>query len=239
MNEANDTLGTPALAHAAIRPEACTLEGRWCRLRPLDPARDAAGLYQLSHTPQALAGWNYLPYGPFTDLAAFQTWMEANSRSTDPLFFAIEVDAKIVGQASLLRIAPEQRSVEVGHILYTPALQRTCAATEAMYLLARHIFETLGYRRYEWKCNALNAPSREAALRYGFSFEGLFRQHMIVKGRNRDTAWYSMLDREWSVRKAAFEAWLSPDNFDAQGKQRVSLGVLHGQVSAEFPIATL
>jgi RimJ/RimL family protein N-acetyltransferase len=131
-----------------------------------------------------------------------------------------------------LRIEPAHRSIEVGWILYAPALQRTVGATEAMYLLAKHAFEDLGYRRYEWKCDALNAPSRRAALRLGFTFEGIFRQHMIVKGRNRDSAWFSLLDTEWPARRDAFERWLDPANFDAQGRQRVALSTLNGAPSA-------
>jgi RimJ/RimL family protein N-acetyltransferase len=133
-----------------------------------------------------------------------------------------------VGQASYLRIEPAHRSIEVGHIMFTPALQRSCGATEVMYLMARHVFRDLGYRRYEWKCNALNEPSRRAALRLGFTFEGVFRQHMIVKGHNRDTAWFSMLDSEWPQRQANFEQWLAPSNFDAAGRQKLSLSRLNG-----------
>jgi RimJ/RimL family protein N-acetyltransferase len=158
--------------------------------------------------------------------------MNANAKSEDPLFFTIldNASASAVGYAAYLRIEPAHRVIEVGHILYTPRLQRTVGATEAMYLMARHVFEELGYRRYEWKCNALNAPSRSAALRLGFTFEGVFRQHMIIKGRNRDTAWFSMLDSEWPARKAAFERWLDPSNFDAQGGQKRSLSALPGEL---------
>ena len=145
------------------------------------------------------------------------------------MFFAIldNPSGKAVGYASYMRIEPVHRVIEVGSILYTPRLQQTTLATEAMYLMARHVFEDLGYRRYEWKCNALNAPSRRAALRFGFTFEGIFRQHMIVKGRNRDTAWFSMLDSEWPVRKANFERWLDPSNFGADGRQKVALSTLN------------
>ena len=151
--------------------------------------------------------------------------MAEASTKADPLLFALVDPAtgKAVGHATYMRIEPAQRVIEVGNILYTRALQRTPAATEAMYLMARHAFEDLGYRRYEWKCNAFNAPSRAAAKRLGFTYEGLFRQHMIVKGRNRDTAWFSLLDSEWPHAKAAFEAWLSPDNFDAEGRQKARL----------------
>lgn len=219
-------LGTEVPSTPAARPTPTTLTGRYCTLRPLDPARDAALLYERTHGPEGAALWAYLPYGPFADEAAFRQWMETNALASDPLFFAIEVDGKIVGQASFLRITPEHRTIEVGHIMYSPWLQRTPAATEAMYLMARHVFDSLGYRRYEWKCNHLNVPSHTAALRLGFTFEGTFRQHLIVKGRNRDTDWLSMLDTEWPACKAAFERWLAPENFDAQGRQLASLAAL-------------
>ena len=150
----------------------------------------------------------------------------------DPYSYAIVAPSgRAVGIATLMEIRPAMRVIEVGHIVYSPALQRTPLGTEAQYLLARYVFETLGYRRYEWKCNALNAPSRRAAVRYGFGFEGVLRQHMIAKGHNRDTAFYSMLDSEWPARKAAFERWLAPDNFDVAGKQRMSLSQLNGEPS--------
>ena len=145
-----------------------------------------------------------------------------------PYSYAVVNAGRAVGIATLMEIRPAMRAIEVGHIVYSPALQRTALATEAQYLLARYAFETLGYRRYEWKCNALNAASRRAALRFGFTFEGILRQHMIAKGRNRDTAWYSMLDSEWPARKAAFERWLAPDNFDADGHQKTPLSALGG-----------
>ena len=163
--------------------------------------------------------------GPFSDRGSFDARLVQKAASQDPLFFTIvdKASRRPVGLASYLRIDPVNRVIEVGHILFTPALQRTAGGTEAMYLMARHAFEDLGYRRYEWKCNALNDPSRRAALRLGFQFEGIFRQHMIVKGRNRDTAWFAMLDSEWPARKAAFDRWLEPSNFDAEGRQKRSL----------------
>src|SRR5262245_30220492 len=156
---------------------------------------------------------------------SFDRHLAQKAESDDPLFFAIgdNTTARALGYASFMRIDPSHGVIEVGSILFTPALQRTAAATEAMYLMARHVFEDLGYRRYEWKCNAKNEPSRRAAVRLGFTFEGIFRQHMVVKGHNRDTAWYSMLDSEWPARKTAFERWLDPSNFDAQGQQRRAL----------------
>jgi RimJ/RimL family protein N-acetyltransferase len=169
--------------------------------------------------------------GPFPSRQAYEEAFAKKAQSTDPLFFAIvdNTTGKPVGQASYLRIEPAHRVIEVGNIIFSPLLQRRPGATEAMYLMARHVFQDLGYRRYEWKCNALNAPSRQAALRLGFQFEGIFRQHMIIKGRNRDTAWFSMLDSEWPKRKANFERWLAPENFGPDGQQRTSLSDLNQQ----------
>ena len=207
----------------ARRPIRITLTGRLVTLAPLDPAAHGESLWTAASQDDGL--WLYLFEGPFADRDAFQSHLAAKSASHDPLFFAI-IDNTLqqaTGYASYMRIDPTHRAIEVGSLLFTPALQRSAAATEAMYLMARHVFEDLGYRRYEWKCNALNLPSRRAAVRLGFNFEGIFRQHMIVKGRNRDTAWYSMLDWEWPARKAAFERWLDPANFDAAGRQKKPL----------------
>jgi RimJ/RimL family protein N-acetyltransferase len=209
----------------ARRPHQPKLKGERITIVPLDPAAHSAPLYEGTHAERKEDLWRYLAEGPFADRKSFRAAMEKKAASEDPLFLAI-VDNRTgitVGTASYLRIDPVHRTIEVGWILYTPQLQRTPAATEVMYLMAKHVFDDLGYRRYEWKCDALNAPSRRAALRLGFTFEGIFRQHMIVKGRNRDTAWYSMLDSEWPSRKRAFERWLSPANFDAEGRQRASL----------------
>ncbi len=171
-----------------------------------------------------------MSYGPLADFTAFSKWLASRVQLDDPYSYAI-IDASnhAVGIATLMEIRPAMRVIEVGNILYSPSLQRTPLGTEAQYLLARYAFDALGYRRYEWKCNALNAPSRRAALRYGFVFESIMRQHMIVKGRSRDTAYYSMLDCEWPKCKAAFERWLAPENFDANDKQKVSLGELNGR----------
>ena len=209
----------------ARRPTPVTLAGRWVTLVPLDPRAHAADLYDATAGREHDALWRYLPYGPYPDRAAFAEDIANKSRSTDPVFFAIMNAAtrRPVGYGSLLRIEPEHGCIEIGHILYTPDLQRTPGATEAMYLMAKHVFEDLGYRRYEWKCDALNGPSRRAALRLGFTFEGVFRHHRIVKGRNRDTAWYAMLDAEWPAHRSAFERWLDPANLDAHGHQRRSL----------------
>jgi RimJ/RimL family protein N-acetyltransferase len=205
------------------------MEGRYVALEPLDAAKHGEALWEGTHGPEREELWRYLFEGPFPNRAAFNAHLERKAVPGDPLFFAIldQPSRRAVGYASYMRIEPLHRCLEVGSILYTAALQRTRGATEAMYLMARHVFEDLGYRRYEWKCNALNEPSRRAALRLGFAFEGIFRQHMIVKGRNRDTAWFSMLDSEWPARKMAFERWLAPANFDANGRQRSSLAELN------------
>ncbi|HWX94082.1 MAG TPA: GNAT family protein [Terriglobales bacterium] len=210
-------------------PQTVTLGGRFVTLFPLDPAVHAQPLYEKSHGPGCESLWRYLFDGPYPNRVAFDGRLAQMACSRDPLFFAILDHAKVpVGYTSFLRIDPAHRCIEVGNILYTPELQRTPGATEAMYLMARHVFEDLGYRRYEWKCDALNQPSRRAALRLGFTFEGIFRQHMIIKGRNRDTAWYSMLDSEWPQRKANFEQWLGSTNFDAEGRQKQSLARIKG-----------
>jgi RimJ/RimL family protein N-acetyltransferase len=208
-------------------PTVERLEGRYCRLERLDPARHDAGLFEADRADRDGASWTYLPYGPFPDLETYRRWLDETAVGTDPFFFAVVAldrpEPAAVGVLSYLRIDPEKGSIEVGHVHYSPALQRTRAATEAQYLLMRHAFD-LGYRRYEWKCDALNAGSRAAAERLGFTFEGVFRQAAVVKGRNRDTAWFSVIDQEWPVRRAALERWLSPDNFDAAGRARSRLG---------------
>jgi RimJ/RimL family protein N-acetyltransferase len=216
-------------SHPAKRPERATLEGRWVTLVPLNPNEHAKALYEGSNGDAAReAVWTYLFDGPYKSLDEFRASLEAKARSTDPLFFAVidNASGQAVGYQTFLRIDPANRVIEVGNIMYTPAMQRTAGGTEAQYLFARHVFDDLGYRRYEWKCNAHNAPSRRAAERFGFTFEGIFRQHMIVKGRNRDTAWFAMLDSEWPARKAAYECWLAPDNFDSDGRQKIALSVL-------------
>jgi RimJ/RimL family protein N-acetyltransferase len=216
-------------SHPAKRPERVTLQGRWITLVPIDASAHAEALYGGSNGDAAReAVWAYLFDGPYSSLDEFRANIEAKARSTDPLFFTVidNASGRVVGYQTFLRIDPPNRVIEVGNILYTPAMQRTAGATEAQYLFARYVFEELGNRRYEWKCNALNAPSRRAAERFGFTFEGIFRQHMIVKGRNRDTAWFAMLDSEWPARKATYERWLAPDNFDSDGRQKVALSAL-------------
>lgn len=214
-------IGPPVDAAPAQRPGPVVLQGHFGRVEKLD-ARHAADLWRSARSDDTL--WTYLGYGPFADEAAFMAWVPQRAALADPYAYAIvDTSGRAVGIATLMEIRPEMRVIEIGHIVYTPALQRTALATEAQYLLARYAFETLGYRRYEWKCNALNAPSRRAAERFGFTFEGIFRQHLIVKGRNRDTAWYAMLDGEWPARKRAFERWLAPENFDTSGRQERAL----------------
>ena len=202
-------------------------QGRFCRLEPLDPYRHAEPLFAANVADEDGRSWTYLPYGPFSTLASYREWMSASCLGDDPLFFAIIdlADGQPAGIASYLRIAPASGSIEVGHIYYSPRLQRQPVATEAMFLLMQRAFE-LGYRRYEWKCDALNIPSRAAAQRLGLSFEGIFRQATVTKNRNRDTAWYAAIDTEWPALREAFQTWLAPSNFDAQGHQRTRLSEL-------------
>jgi RimJ/RimL family protein N-acetyltransferase len=221
-------VGPEVDASPAKRPERTTIKGQYVTVTPLDPGSHAEALWVGTCGAENEGLWAYLFAGPFRNRADFNAYLIARAASEDPLSFAIleSMSGRAVGQLALMRIEPEHRSIEVGNVLYTPALQRTRGATEAMYLMARYVFEELGYRRYEWKCNALNEASRQAALRHGFTLEGIFRQHMIAKGRNRDTAWFSMLDCEWPLRRAGFERWLDPSNFDEDGKQRVALSVV-------------
>jgi RimJ/RimL family protein N-acetyltransferase len=193
-------------------------------MEPLDPERHAAQLHAANATDRDGRMWTYLFTGPYASEAEYRAWAERSAASEDPLFFTIlDAEGRAVGVATFMRIDPAMGVIEVGNIAYSPLLQRTAAATEAMYLMMRRVFDELGYRRYEWKCDSLNAPSRAAAERLGFRYEGLFRQALVYKGRNRDTAWYSIIDQEWHALKSAFEAWLDPANFDAEGRQRSPL----------------
>ena len=226
MTDSRQPIGEPVDATPSPLPGPVTLQGRYGRIERL-AMQHADSLWQ--QTKGADAIWTYIANsGPFTGKAAFDAWLEKRIAAQDPYAYAIlDRDERVVGTATLMSIRPAMRVIEVGSIVYSPALQRTPLGTEAQYLLARYAIEDLRYRRYEWKCDSLNAPSRRAALRYGFQFEGIFRQHMISNGRNRDTAWFSILDGDWPARKAAFERWLDPGNFDAAGKQVASLSALN------------
>ena len=210
-----------------VRPPAEPMIGRYCRLERLDADRDGQSLFDAYALDSEGRNWTYLPHGPFENYAEFHIWLSGMAKLDDPFFFTI-IDAESqtsVGIASYLRITPPAGSIEVGHIHYSPLLQRTPAATEAMYLMMKQAF-ALGYRRYEWKCDALNAPSRMAAQRLGLSYEGVFRQATVYKQRNRDTAWYATIDREWPDLKQAFEQWLDPNNFDNDRNQKTRLSTL-------------
>ena len=207
-------------------PAKSTLSGQTVRLEPIDPQRHGPELFAPSHQDEAARRlWTYLPYGPFADAAAFETWLRGCAAVADPIFFAVRdrQTGQAAGMASYLNVNPENGVIEIGHIWFAPVLQGTRQSTEALFLMIRHAIDDLRYRRVEWKCNALNEASRRAALRLGFTFEGIFYQHLIVKGRNRDTAWFSILDHEWRETRPNFEAWLADENFDSQGKQKRSL----------------
>jgi RimJ/RimL family protein N-acetyltransferase len=209
-------------------PAARAWAGRWCRLEPLRADVHAEDLYQANRLDEQGRMWTYLSCGPFEDLAAYRRWLDGVAGGRDPLFFAVLAGEprRAIGVAAYLRVMPAEGSIEVGHLAFSPALQRTTAATEAMALMMAYAFDELGYRRYEWKCDALNAPSRRAAQRLGFVYEGTFRQAAVVRGRNRDTAWFSVTDAEWPRLKEAFRLWLDPGNFGPDGRQRVALSAL-------------
>lgn len=200
------------------------MQGHWCRLDRLDPTREADGLYTAFTAATDASDWDYLPYGPFSTGAAFRHWLDGNT-GDDPLFYAVLRlgDAYATGLAALMRTDVANGVTEIGHIHFARPLQRTAAATEAIFLMMSHVFHDLGYRRLEWKCDAANARSMRAAERFGFTLEGTFRQHRIVKGSNRDTAWFSVLDHEWPSRKQSFQRWLDPSNFDDDGRQLAPL----------------
>ena len=230
MEPHSNHLGLPVGAplpgwSARPRPPRTAMEGRFCAVVPLDPERHAAQLFAAYSDDTEGRLWTYLPRQPPASVDEYKAWAEAACRVDDPLTHAIVENASgvAVGTAAFMRIEPAVGVIEVGSITYSPRLQRRPAATEAMYLMMRRVFDELGYRRYEWKCDSLNAPSRAAALRLGFRYEGLFRQATVNKGRNRDTTWFSVIDGEWPALRAAFEAWLGPANFDADGNQRRTL----------------
>ncbi len=208
----------------AVAPVRRVLDGRYARLEPIAPAH-AMDLLTAVTVPDLAERFAYLPSDPPSSVVGFEQWIAQQSALSDPIVFAVvdRVTGHAGGWQQMMRIEPQHGVIEIGYIYWGPSIARTRLATEALYLFARHVFDDLGYRRFEWKCNDRNEPSKQAARRFGFTFEGVFRQHMIVRGQNRDTAWFSMLDSEWPARRAAFERWLDPDNFDAEGHQRQPL----------------
>jgi len=229
VNQLGQPIGFPVPEwQPRLRPPRDPMDGRFCRLELFDPDQHCGDLFDAYAPDRQGRIWTYLPYGPFVDFAAFRDLMRVHFAGSDPLCHVIidRNDGRAAGMASYMRIDPPMGTIEIGSIVYAPRLQKSRAATETMYLMMRRAFDELGYRRYEWKCDALNAPSRKAAERLGFRFEGIFRQAVVYKDRNRDTAWYSILDREWPGLKAAFERWLDPGNFDPDGRQRESLSAL-------------
>jgi RimJ/RimL family protein N-acetyltransferase len=223
VNAFGQPIGAPLPAwQPRPRPPRTAMRGRFCIVEPVDPGRHAAALFAANSEDKEGRNWTYLPHGPFARFEDYREYLTAAGRADDPLVHAIVLteSGRAVGVASFMRIDPAAGSIEVGGINYSPLLQRQPAATEAMFLMMRRAFDELGYRRYEWKCDSFNAPSRGAAERLGFRFEGIFRQATVYKGRSRDTAWFSIIDSEWPALKQAFERWLAPDNFDAEGKQR-------------------
>jgi RimJ/RimL family protein N-acetyltransferase len=225
----------------ARSPDERALFGRWVTIEPVSEARHGGDLWQsFAHSDRGGRLWTYMAYGPFTSEAVFRRWLAEQEASRDPRFYAIvprgpaQLAGKAAGMAALMRITPAHRVIEIGNIWFAPLLQQTREATDALFVLMRHALDELGYRRLEWKCDSLNAPSRRAALRLGFTFEGIFRQHMIIKNRNRDTAWYAILDKEWPALRTAYQAWLHDDNFDSEGRQRKPLsGFMAPQRKAE------
>jgi RimJ/RimL family protein N-acetyltransferase len=224
-----NSLGQP-IGHAVPNwqpppfPNPAPIEGRYARVEPLDATRHARSLYAANAEDRDGAMWTYLPYGPFESEKQYTAWATERASSRDPSFYAVldRTTGRALGVLSYLRIDPPNGVIELGHLAYSPALQQTRTSTEALFLLMAHAF-SLGYRRVEWKCDALNAPSRRAAERFGFSYEGTFRQAVVIKGRNRDSAWYAIIDRDWPRIRASFETWLDPANFGPDDRQRVSL----------------
>lgn len=226
MNEVGQPIGFPVDAWTQpLPPSGKPLRGSYCRLERLDPKRHAQSLYDSCAAADTDALWTYMSAGPFASLTEFRTWVEQSAATSDPLFFSVTVsgEERTTGMAAYLNVKPSSGCIEIGHILFSRSLQNTPASTEAIYLLLGRAFDQSGYRRCEWKCDSLNSGSRSAALRLGFTYEGTFRQALVYKGRNRDTSWYSMIDREWPKRRDAFEQWLSPANFDPSGLQRRKL----------------
>jgi RimJ/RimL family protein N-acetyltransferase len=221
------------------RPTRRTLQGDWCRLEPLDTARHADALFAAYAEAADGRAWTYMSVGPFDDANSYRRHAQAAAESSDPLHFAVvdQASGQAVGTLALMRIDPANGVVEVGHVMFSPRLQRTPVSTEAQFLLMRHVFDDLGYRRYEWKCDSLNAPSRRTAARLGFVFEGVFRQAVVYKGRSRDTAWFSVIDGDWPTLRSGFEAWLAPANFDADGRQRRTLEEIRKPSRSAAPVS--
>lgn len=220
--------------HDCPAPVGVVLTGNECRLEPIDPARHADALFQAYSQMADARDWLYLSVGPFPDAQAYRAYAEKIARETDPLHFAV-VDLRNelpVGTLALMRQQPQHGVVEVGFVAFSPTLQRSRISTEAQFLLMSHVFDELGYRRYEWKCDSLNERSRNAAERLGFQYEGTFRQALVYKGRNRDTAWFSIIDKEWPVVKAAFQQWLAPENFDERGHQIKRLQLIRSHLAS-------
>lgn len=229
VNQYDQPVG-PALSGWSPRPRPGReiIEGSRCRLEPLDTHNHSQQLYEAYVQSSDSRDWTYMTVGPFNDAASFRDYIQQAAASADPLHYTV-IDTnsqRAVGTLSLMRIDPVNGVIEVGNVMFSPLLQRTPVSTEAQYLLMKYAFETLGYRRYEWKCDSLNEPSRRAATRLGFTFEGVFRQALIYKGRNRDTAWYSIIDGEWPALRTALQTWLSPENFNPDGRQKRTLAAI-------------
>ena len=224
-------------AKPAKRPERVVLNGRFCRLEPLDPGRHGDQLFKASTPPDAASRFQYLPIAAPKTRAEFDQWITTRAVSTDPFYFAVidKRTGQVEGRQSLMRIDPANQSIEIGDIYWGPAISQSPVTTEANVLFARYIFDALGYRRYEWKCDALNAPSRRAAARFGFTYEGHFRRSRINKGRSRDTTWFAIINEEWPAVTAAYETWLAPANFDADGRQKAALSDLTRAALARRP----
>lgn len=235
-NALGQAVGAPLnLAFPRPRPTPIPMPGRFCSVVPTDVDAHAAGLFAAFDADTQGRGWTYLPYGPFKTLVDLRSWMRATCTGSDPLFHTIlDAVGHPCGLASYLRIEPATGVIEVGHIHLSPALKQTAAATEAMFLMMARVFDELGYRRYEWKCDALNEPSRRAAIRLGFQYEGIFRKATHYKGRNRDTAWFSVIDDEWPALRSAFRQWLSPANMNTDGRQLQRIEGLRGGLASTY-----
>jgi len=226
VNQLSQAIGAPVdLWQAPEKPPCTTMTGRYCRLDPFNVEEHCEQLFNSYSLDTEARNWTYLPYGPFENQQAFSDWCTSSCLGEDPLFHTVIDNSNqlALGMASYLRISPEAGSIEVGHIHFSPAMQGKRQATEAMFLMMARVFEELGYRRYEWKCDALNTPSCNAAQRFGFQFEGIFRQATVYKQRNRDTAWFAVLDSDWPKLKAGYQSWLDEQNFDEAGQQIRSL----------------